>query len=868
MSLQIIVKNSSVSGKEPTASQLANGELALNYHADGPFISCKDTNGVVRRITGVWIGTTAPGTPQPGELWLDTNTNPAVLKVYKDGTDTWVAGTTVGAATTTSAGIVELATNAETQTGSDTTRAVTPAGLQSKLSDSTSTTSSTTIASSSAVKSAYDLANNALPKAGGRITGALEIGPTGSLVFEGATDDAFELTLTTEDPTADRTITLPNVSGTVITTGDTGTVTNTMLAGSIADTKLSTISTAGKVSNSATTATSANTASAIVARDASGNFTAGTITANLTGNVTGNLTGTASAIADNTVTSAKIVDGAIVNADINASAAIAGTKIAPNFGAQNVTTTGTSTAASFIPTSSTAPANGMYLSAANTLAFNTNSGTGRLFIDASGNVGVAQAASSTSRLAVLASAVNFTDASITSSSSGAYGHSFRVGNDFASYFVKDNPGEIRLGRSNTSIGGGSIAGNTNGGLILSTSTDNSSYSERLRITSTGTVNIVGAGTAGSTQAVSFNGSAPINSVVLDSSGRLGVGTSSPASNLEVRANSPVFEIGQSGATNGGTITWNNSAGTFDFNTVGTSSWPIVFKQSSIERCRLDSSGRLLVGTSASRTVCGQTPQVQLEGLNVNQSTLGLSQNANDANSPLILFGKSRATTLGGSDIVAANDRLGGIRFSGGDGVNLTSIAASIETFVDGTPGASDMPGRLVFSTTADGASIPTERLRITSTGQVRLAGAGITFNGDTATANELDDYEEGTFTPTIVGTSTAGTGTYTTQIGRYTKIGNSVFFTITLAWSAHTGTGNMKVGGLPFTSDSTVGNAPPTAINSSNLTVPANSYPTSLVAQNSTDILLYSIATGGGSPIAALALDTSASIYLAGRYNV
>lgn len=59
----------------------------------------------------------------------------------------------------------------------------------------------------------------------------------------------------------------------------------------IVDTKLATISTASKVSNSATTATSANTASAIVARDASGNFSAGTITATLTGNVTGNVTG-------------------------------------------------------------------------------------------------------------------------------------------------------------------------------------------------------------------------------------------------------------------------------------------------------------------------------------------------------------------------------------------------------------------------------------------------------------------------------------------------------------------------------------------------------------------------------------------------
>jgi len=59
----------------------------------------------------------------------------------------------------------------------------------------------------------------------------------------------------------------------------------------IADTKLATISTASKVSNSATTATDANTASAIVARDASGDFSAGTITASLTGNVTGNVTG-------------------------------------------------------------------------------------------------------------------------------------------------------------------------------------------------------------------------------------------------------------------------------------------------------------------------------------------------------------------------------------------------------------------------------------------------------------------------------------------------------------------------------------------------------------------------------------------------
>jgi hypothetical protein len=89
---------------------------------------------------------------------------------------------------------------------------------------------------------------------------------------------------------ADQTITLPDETGTVVTTGDNGSVTSTMIldgtivnddinaSAAIADTKLDTIATAGKVSNSATTADSDNTASAIVARDASGNFAAGNIT--------------------------------------------------------------------------------------------------------------------------------------------------------------------------------------------------------------------------------------------------------------------------------------------------------------------------------------------------------------------------------------------------------------------------------------------------------------------------------------------------------------------------------------------------------------------------------------------------------------
>jgi len=145
-----------------------------------------------------------------------------------------------------------------------------------------------------------------------------------------------------ENTTTAHGVTLANL----VKTTDSGVVTSGMIldgtivnadinaSAAIADTKLATISTASKVSNSATTATSANTASAIVARDASGNFTAGTVTANLTGNVTGNVSGSAGSVTNGvyttdtgTVTSTMIANGTIVDADVNASAAIAKTKL-------------------------------------------------------------------------------------------------------------------------------------------------------------------------------------------------------------------------------------------------------------------------------------------------------------------------------------------------------------------------------------------------------------------------------------------------------------------------------------------------------------------------------------------------------------
>ena len=86
------------------------------------------------------------------------------------------------------------------------------------------------------------------------------------------------------------------------------------------------------------------------------------------------------------------------------------------------------------------------------------------------------------------------------------------------------------------------------------------------------------------------------------------------------------------------------------------------------------------------------------------------------------------------------------------------------------------------------------------------AGTGITFpatQSASSNANTLDDYEEGTFTPTIVRESTAlGTVTYTTQDGKYTKIGRVVYITCGVAWSniASAGAGSNRIDGLPFSS--------------------------------------------------------------------
>jgi hypothetical protein len=143
-----------------------------------------------------------------------------------------------------------------------------------------------------------------------------------------------------------------------------------------------------------------------------------------------------------------------------------------------------------------------------------------------------------------------------------------------------------------------------------------------------------------------------------------------------------------------------------------------------ERMRIDSSGRLLVGTSTARSNFYNTstiaPALQVEGTSFSGSSLSLVANGNaSASTPysILAFGRSRGTTVGSNTVVTSGDYLGEIAFQGSDGTEFVN-AAAITAIVDGTPGANDMPGRLVFSVTADGAASPTEAMRINNAGEL------------------------------------------------------------------------------------------------------------------------------------------------------
>ena len=172
----------------------------------------------------------------------------------------------------------------------------------------------------------------------------------------------------------------------------------------------------------------------------------------------------------------------------------------------------------------------------------------------------------------------------------------------------------------------------------------------------------------------------------------------------------------------------------------------------------------------------------------------------------------------------------------------------------------------------------TQAFRFTNSGRLQLlkSGGGIDFSGISSTAlagttvdnNLLDDYEEGTFTPSIRGSSTAGSVSYGARNAKYLKIGNTVWWEIYMTWSAGTGTGNLEIPDFPFAVQSTNPTYPAVTIGYfQNISKSADHQVIALQATGTTHVYFYQIPNTGG-PNVLLPYDSAGSIIMSGHYTV
>ena len=270
---------------------------------------------------------------------------------------------------------------------------------------------------------------------------------------------------------------------------------------------------------------------------------------------------------------------------------------------------------------------------------------------------------------------------------------------------------------------------------------------------------------------------------ITASGNVGIGTTSPTEKLQIvdSANDVHVRIGSGNAGINPTLRFHgkNTADTTnvyadirvnpDNQTLGFSGTGTTGGSIEQDALVIDSSGNVGIGTSS--------PSKMLD-LSAN--------NTGGASASNVL----RFTDI---DSTASSDQeSGSIEFYTSDSSN-----PGVGSAIKGLSGANGTASaNLLFEVSG------TERMRIDSSGYLRLAGAGIQFNGDTAEANALDDYEEGTWTPLYAPT----TGSFTTMTmdvvgATYTKIGRQVTVRAYIRTDevvVGTASGVLKIDGLPF----------------------------------------------------------------------
>ena len=405
----------------------------------------------------------------------------------------------------------------------------------------------------------------------------------------------------------------------------------------------------------------------------------------------------------------------------------------------NVSTVGTMTADSFIPTSSTVPTNGVYLPSANNVAISTN-GTGRLFINSAGVI-----------------SHSLYDQWMHSNGSTIAG---LIGRGVTLITGSAEDDLAIRGGGNVVFAAGSSSErmrlDTSGRLGLGTSAPGESLhtTGKIRVGDGGNYTVaavqLGASNANgisypNTNTLSFitNSTA---AVTIDSSQRVGIGTTSPASGRALTLNGASnyygLELQANGTSIGSLI--QESTGLLYLSTT-TSPGTLVFRSNNqVEAARIDSSGTFRVKGAGT---AGTTDAVQLNGsapansllLDASGRVLVGTSSTSEV-SRAVFQGNSTAST--GTSIVkltlgnaspGSTDELGKIQFADSSHVTAAQIAGLRD---GGTWNSGSRPSALVFSTTADGASSPTERMRIANNGNIDIGGA---FSSGTRTLRLTPD---------------------------------------------------------------------------------------------------------------------------------
>jgi hypothetical protein len=227
--------------------------------------------------------------------------------------------------------------------------------------------------------------------------------------------------------------------------------------------------------------------------------------------------------------------------------------------------------------------------------------------------------------------------------------------------------------------------------------------------------------------------------------RIGIAENSPSSLLSLGTSLSDFKLKLYDGGDANDYGFGVQSGVLNYHSGGAH----VFEKGGSEKARIDSSGRLLVGTSSS---VGPDNFLQLVGDVNDEASITCWRSSDDAGSGGLNFIKTRGS-VSSPAVASNNDGLGIIRWHAYDGSTFDGRAAQIEAQVDGGVAAGDTPGRLVFSTCADGASSATERLRIDSSGRVGI--------GTTATQQVLtiDVNDSGTDQGSFNGINIANTNT-------------------------------------------------------------------------------------------------------------